>query len=785
MILINEKKNKVSGDFTTIKSKINDSKLAKLYGILTNIYKNPKGSIVREYTSNAYDANMEAYNVKTLSYQDCIKKYPWMNPELYDTGLTETEFIELKNNLTKAGKDEPIFVGIDATNSDNFFYVQDFGIGLSRERMENIYFNYLDSTKEANNDEIGGFGIGAKSALSYADAFHIITVYNGVKYHYIMSKDEFNIPQGELLLEEPTDLDNGTLIKVPIYSSDKYSFLGEVVEQLRYFKTVYIKNINFSWHVESDFNNAKLYQTSDWYYKRTGNSDIKRTMSIALGDVNYEINFNTLGIKPIDIPIALRFEIGEIEPVPSREDFIYTDATKNLIISKIKKIIGEWLKDWKEKAITDNFEYFLTHSGGSRHHFSKQLGSTDYISFYIPALDLPFFGFNSMDFQAGVVYKKFVENKVNFNTQYYNVFNSSIELICLASDGKSKSNSFSLSKGHFDLYKIFVLKDPDTKANHIKNRYILEELTKKNDFALIVQKKRDLKWYKTLLNLKNTDRLSWRKKIKLVEEEISTFLASKIEGCYEDIVINPNWLKSYKAGKSYYSPVARTNTGTKYNIYAREYQDYYSAGFLKRDFTEDDLTKFPGIQIYAEHTQRDKLLEYLKIITNNKTFPQSAIRVFTVSPTNYKKLKEDMEITISLEDFEVEGLRTLGRTLLANRIYAKKSDLVHMRNLLKGVDDRYVSLIEDLEKFTLDNLNTRFYISPHVESVMKKTGFLENPYKDKFEQFLQIEQDYPLLPHLYGYNVNIEKISDYLKCKGRRVNLTHYQKREETEVLNP
>lgn len=150
--------NVIDGDeFTSVKSKVNKNKLAKLYGILSNIYKDPISSIVREYISNAFDANVEAYNVKELNYEDCAKKYPWILGEpIPELALSEEEFLELKNKLTRAGKDEPIISGVDNSENQTYFYVKDFGIGLSPERMEHIYFNYLDSTKEDNNDEIGG-----------------------------------------------------------------------------------------------------------------------------------------------------------------------------------------------------------------------------------------------------------------------------------------------------------------------------------------------------------------------------------------------------------------------------------------------------------------------------------------------------------------------------------------------------------------------------------------------------------------------------------------------------
>ena len=41
-------------------SRINTEKLSKLYGMLSSLYRNIPGSIVREYASNAWDSHKEA-----------------------------------------------------------------------------------------------------------------------------------------------------------------------------------------------------------------------------------------------------------------------------------------------------------------------------------------------------------------------------------------------------------------------------------------------------------------------------------------------------------------------------------------------------------------------------------------------------------------------------------------------------------------------------------------------------------------------------------------------------
>ena len=108
----------VEGDeFKKYESRINTEKLGKLYGMLSGLYRNVAGSIVREYCSNAWDSHQEAGREK-----------------------------------------EPIIVQLKEEYKNNQLIIKDVGLGMSPKTMGEIYFNYLDSTKEESDDVIGCFG---------------------------------------------------------------------------------------------------------------------------------------------------------------------------------------------------------------------------------------------------------------------------------------------------------------------------------------------------------------------------------------------------------------------------------------------------------------------------------------------------------------------------------------------------------------------------------------------------------------------------------------------------
>ena len=170
-IIREHKVDELIGDLKTNKFKIGEDSMGIIIDSLINLYSDPIGSIVREVTSNCYDAhrekNLKIKHVIPMEKDDDPK---WFHPI---SKKPEIEFQE-----------ENILVGVG-----NAFLFRDFGIGLSKERVEQIYTLFGNSTKRDNNHQIGGFGIGAKSPFSYTDTFYLISNHNGKTFNYMFNRD--------------------------------------------------------------------------------------------------------------------------------------------------------------------------------------------------------------------------------------------------------------------------------------------------------------------------------------------------------------------------------------------------------------------------------------------------------------------------------------------------------------------------------------------------------------------------------------------------------------------
>jgi hypothetical protein len=108
------------------------------------------------------------------------------------------------------------------------FKVRDFGPGITPDRMANVFVLYGASTKRASNTQTGGFGIGAKSAWSYADGFIIVSITDGVKRTYHAHVGMSNVGQLDLLSEVASDEPTGCEIQVAVKPNDIREFTSSI-----------------------------------------------------------------------------------------------------------------------------------------------------------------------------------------------------------------------------------------------------------------------------------------------------------------------------------------------------------------------------------------------------------------------------------------------------------------------------------------------------------------------------------------------------------------------------
>lgn len=280
-----------------------------------NLYSNPIGTVVREITSNSFDSH------------------------------------------TEAGVNRPVIIRKHKDEQTGTHYISfiDYGMGMSPDRIYNVYGTYFESTKRVDNTQIGGFGIGGKTPLAYMrstgageaeydNSFYIITYYNGIKYFYCVAEGE-DAPVIHKLHEEPTTEPNGTEIQIPVLEADMDDFKREMTHQLYYFENIVFEGFEYT----DRFSNEIIYPLPNDYQIIRGKNflfrgeDYSNAMHVCLGRVAYPINFDTLGLSSSDyrLPIALKLEVGDINVTASRETLDYSVKTIKLLKTKLEEAKAE------------------------------------------------------------------------------------------------------------------------------------------------------------------------------------------------------------------------------------------------------------------------------------------------------------------------------------------------------------------------------------------------------------------------------------------------------------
>jgi len=340
------------------------SKGSKSFGVNTNnskffrvmsdtLYTDKIGSIIRELSSNAIDGQRAQGNLE----------------KPFDI------FLPCKENPK--------------------FCIRDYGTGLSPDDIESVYTRYFESTKDQNEDDIGGFGLGAKTPFAYTDSFIVRSYFNGKVYTYTIafSGDQ---PEYELQFVQDTDEPNGLEVYFDVDAEDFNEFSTKAFRTLIWFD--HIPNVwtgsldeNGFFKTASNFNNYResiqnfrkenCFEDDNMIFCPTNyvnpfsrrSSELKSRICVIQGGILYPVStsaseeIKTFSYKiPYGYTIVTKHKIGEISLAPSREQIEEKKETIKNIENKIdvifqnsKNILKEIIADtsnskFKTSAIIQN-----------------------------------------------------------------------------------------------------------------------------------------------------------------------------------------------------------------------------------------------------------------------------------------------------------------------------------------------------------------------------------------------------------------------------------------------
>jgi hypothetical protein len=284
----------------------------------------------------------------------------------------------------EAGRgDKPIEITVPNDFSDQIVF-KDCGPGITPERMENVFIRYGNSTKRSDNNQTGGFGLGAKTPFSYTDSFNITTITseNGknTKRVYVAYIDESQLGAITLVSEAETSDETGTSISMAVRRNDNDEFLDS------------IRRVGHYWSPRPAISGSKYFTWQPIKYAVHGqgwalldnySADKGATAVILIDSIPYSVRQN--GLFPSGHKIhhdkdynliknlaasgfaVLNFPVGELAVTANREDLDYQPEVIEKIHERLRVMVTEarQMVSDKIKDAKNLWEATLTWSGAA------------------------------------------------------------------------------------------------------------------------------------------------------------------------------------------------------------------------------------------------------------------------------------------------------------------------------------------------------------------------------------------------------------------------------------
>lgn len=286
--------------------------------VLAKLYDKPVEAAIREYVSNAYDANVEA------------------------------------------GSTEPVHLHVP-TEDEPYLQVSDTGNGLDYLGIVSVFANFGTSTKRDSNEFIGGFGIGSKSGLAISDKIHVSSVKNRLRNEFVIERKDGILQTRFIVENKDTTSPSGTTVTVNLNENfiehnnpmllTKYHYViqGWSVKELivdnpkKQFGSLNDDRISDTYH--------KIPNTDTWIHNSflTTTDYQTTTQRLRIGKVLYKIPDNIVQKLSDDIYYQIQ-QINMVHDVPIGE-FKVNYAREKLDVSDpktVKKLVSIMKRAYKE-----------------------------------------------------------------------------------------------------------------------------------------------------------------------------------------------------------------------------------------------------------------------------------------------------------------------------------------------------------------------------------------------------------------------------------------------------
>jgi len=717
--------------------------------------------------------------------------------------------------MRKCGKEEePFDVIIKQENNEFLFQIRDYGCSFdSIERFKEL-MTLLESSKSQNKDnsenqEMGKYGIGSVAVSAYNKKWSYKVYKNGKGFNafleeidgkgiFIECSDYFETDEQDGVLfsvkiNTPLEefLDN-LIFKAKYFQNIKFNFSSEVSNQLR-------RNYYSNYKTEDLFRiNEKfvIYKSEDFQYSTLNKDD---EMHICIDQYTYAIDWKVLDLKPVSLPIALKFKLNDFETNPTREVLTITTDYKEKVVNKIRSVANWFLNKYNEqnpifeckdiKEFKENLEkrkYKTVKIG------EKELEIEKFVKEYAKG------SFNSITFKDSneAELNKFVK----FMSMYWNSFYKLKFKLIYSTVTKSGAGSFSwenmflLDNGSLkQVYREYLKQKSSRFYFYTKNEKEISAAFKENCCSIAYSEGYYIDKDIPEDTLKEFEKLKDR--FILLKEEFE-------KACFWDIesYVPKEWINSRPKRVINRKPKLEKSEGEVILKYPRrpDKSTGWYAVWEDKSIKIKDLGKQAKFHIYSTEENR-RQLEWLF-----KKFQTKNLQIIMVNEKNQKILDNNPNHNfVNIKDLK-NRFEVLSKYVTVSIIKESLKDNEILRNYIWVVED-YISTeigkdLRALEKllkdYSVDNL---FYLenSPVIPELIEfyrenpkmlnaEMLFLYNKVGKVLEKLDFIKLFAPYLKNNDNkFQISLKTLRELCKSKQIRMNWENYKFDKIEEHFNP
>ena len=707
MIITENKKDvEILGVDDTLKMRLSksDEVEAHIVKILTENYRFPIASHVREAVSNHLDSHVENGN-----------------------------------------PNEPILVSLYKNETGNYtFETRDNGLGLSAEEFDKYYMQVGESSKRGKADLIGGKGCGAKAILSYRDSYEVICRKDGIENKFLVFKGEV-FPERTLIYTKETFEPNGVIVKINVDKYDFRDFKDAIKEQLCYFPTCYIQIEGDTF----DYLNAKIYENELFKWSEIYPDN---EMHIAFGVCRYPIDWKVMDMNPINIPIAIKIPIDSgVDVQFNRESLTYNKFTKEYIKEKIKLIANWFVEKYNEEVkeydtILDAWKEFNKHS--KYVELKDKTFCIDSIIKYATEVPKEFSVKNLPD--ARYFYNKVSSilnnyHHVGYSDYYGNLYKKNIGVWKADFLIDNTSSTVIVNEVPYRNVKSFLLEKYEGKKIH----YLVPPKENKRRFKPEKGKLHDEFCYWDILNLNNVTKSSWGTYIRqfnLVEEQFKSKLIDETQ-----VETSKEFLQ-WKESKKQERKSKPRNVDSNYVVLDKKEDEFTLAVCRKSSFynkfTFDKKTenvhsssKNKFLTVYFDESEREKAEFYFKIVKN--------IRIAIIGKRERLKIQNNHNF-MTPEQFEKsKPFRRLVTAIKFDSLLDKYRNIKNNSNsIIRKCLPKLNTDLEILEEYVRENFKDTRSTTQTIMDLAESQNLWDYEHMDAYNRIEKELEQYSFLQYL-------------------------------------